>query len=273
MSAPHLKADPRLSPARALQPENSAMLGLCYGCSSLLGAQCETFQKVTEQCAYLRYRLLVPHGRLLDQVADFYIPISTRNDHPGPPETHRHFHFSAAATLIPIRRKARRSDEKHPRCGKVKKLFPGCGDGFVGDVVPSTCVLRGETTEQPRVDPGAGLGGVLLRRIDSLKKLPNKKPLRAAGAHDSSDCATLRAHVGAGTDTVSKQQAAENQLVRAHVTESCEIHRLLLLFSCVTPTRLVTSQMYLGLYFTVLTSSQGSVSVMLQMTIKVFDNR
>lgn len=119
------------------------MLGLCCGWSSLLGAQCETFQEVTEPCAYLRYRLLVPHGRLFDQVADFYIPISTRNDHPGPPETHRHFHFSAAATLIPIRRKARRSDEKHPRCGKVKKLFPGRGDGFVGDVVPLDLCPRG----------------------------------------------------------------------------------------------------------------------------------
>lgn len=96
-----------LSPARSLQPENSAMLGLCCGCSSARSTRLST---LTEQCTYLCYCFLVPHGRLFDQVADFYIPISTRNDHPGPPETHRHFHFSFTATLIPIRRKARRSD-------------------------------------------------------------------------------------------------------------------------------------------------------------------
>lgn len=44
--------------------------------------------------SYLSDRLFVPHGRLLHQAVDFYIPISARNDHPGPPETHRHFHFS-----------------------------------------------------------------------------------------------------------------------------------------------------------------------------------
>lgn len=97
-----------------------------------------------------------------------------------------------------------------------------------------------QTREKPRVDSAEELGGVLLRRIDSLKKLPNKKPLRAAGAHNSSDCATLRAHVRAGTSAVSKQQAAENKLVRTHVTESCEIYRLL----SITPARLATSPMY-----------------------------
>lgn len=92
----------------------------------LLGAQREELQKHTGTGpgrSYLCYRLLIPHGCLFDEVVDCYIPISTRNDHPGPPETYRHFHFSAAA-LIPMRKKPRQNDKNHPRCAKVKNSFP-----------------------------------------------------------------------------------------------------------------------------------------------------
>lgn len=130
-----------------------------------------------------------------------------------------------------MRRKTRRSDEKHPRSRKVKNSSLVAVRGFEGEVVSSTCVLRGETSEGEALRGSRGRAGCLLRRIDSLKKLPNKKLLRAAGAHNSGGGggAALRAHVGAGTDTVSKQRATENRLLTTHVTESCEIHRLLFL--------------------------------------------
>lgn len=90
------------------------------GCGSLLCARSHTLLKHTRTLAYLCYRLLVPHGCLFDEVVDFYIPVSTRNDHPGPPETDRHFHFSGATVLIPVREKSRQSDRKHSRSAKVR---------------------------------------------------------------------------------------------------------------------------------------------------------
>lgn len=218
------------SPTRlpALCPCRSRRRAPCWG-SAVDAARCSARSAGRSACPYLCYRLLVPHGRLFDQVADFYIPISTRNNHPGPPEAHRHFHFSVAERLIPMRKKTRRSDEKHPRSRKVKNSSLVAVRGFGGKVVSSTCVLRGETSEGEALRGSRGRAGCLLRRIDSLKKLPNKKLLRAAGAHNSGGGAALRAHVGTGTDTVSKQRAAENRLLTTHVIESCEIHRLLFL--------------------------------------------
>lgn len=104
----------------SLFPEKSAMLRLQCGLGTLLRG---AFTKITPglRCVlpgtYLCDRLFVPHGRLFDKTLDFYIPISTRNDHPGPPEAHRHFHFPffSSAALIPKRKKPRQSDNNHPR--------------------------------------------------------------------------------------------------------------------------------------------------------------
>lgn len=91
--------------------------------------------------SYLRDRLLVPHGCLLDEVLHSYIPIPARNDHPGPPETHRHFHVSsAAAALIPMRKKARRGDKHHPEGPKTKSTVDR-GEGSKRKVV-LLCVSR-----------------------------------------------------------------------------------------------------------------------------------
>lgn len=103
------------------QPVKSAMLRLQCGCNVCFRAH--THRDVTKAHrgqAYLCDRLLIPHGRLLDEVTHSYIPISTRNDHPGPPETHCHFHFSSAA-LIPMRKKTRQNAKKHPRSAKGYK--------------------------------------------------------------------------------------------------------------------------------------------------------
>lgn len=53
---------------------------------------------------YLGDCLFISHGCLFDKAMDFYIPISTRNNYPGLPETHRHFHFSGVPLyfVIPI---------------------------------------------------------------------------------------------------------------------------------------------------------------------------
>lgn len=104
--------------------------------------------------AYLCDRLLIPHGRLFDKVVDCYIPMSTRNDHPGPPETHRHFHFSRSA-LIPMRKKPRQNAQNHPRCATVKNQKSRLLRSEVAFV--SRVLLE----RSPALDPAAGLGGVL----------------------------------------------------------------------------------------------------------------
>ncbi|KAK5623641.1 hypothetical protein CRENBAI_009890, partial [Crenichthys baileyi] len=72
-----------------------------------------------EEGTYLCNGLFIPHGCLFDKALHFNNPISTRNDHPRPPETHRHFHGSSTA-LIPKRKKRRPNDDNnHPRAGRV----------------------------------------------------------------------------------------------------------------------------------------------------------
>lgn len=77
------------------------------------------------EVAYLGDGLPVAHGRLLDEVAHRDIPISARDDHPGPPEAHGHFHISsaAAAALIPKRKEEpRRNAKNHPPLRDDPKL-------------------------------------------------------------------------------------------------------------------------------------------------------
>lgn len=74
-------------------------------------------QKSTPRRPYLSDGLFISHGRSFYEAADFYVPIAARNDHPGPAEAHRHFHFSCAA-LIPLRKKLR-PNKNHPRRAKV----------------------------------------------------------------------------------------------------------------------------------------------------------
>lgn len=69
--------------------------------------------------AHLSDRLFVPHRRLLDEAVDFNIPISARNDHSGLPETHRHFHRSAAAAVA-----FNSSEEKD--ASEPQQPFPAC---------------------------------------------------------------------------------------------------------------------------------------------------
>lgn len=42
--------------------------------------------------AYLSYGFSVSHDGLLDETPDLHVSIPARYNHPGPPETHRHFH-------------------------------------------------------------------------------------------------------------------------------------------------------------------------------------
>jgi len=96
--------------------------------------------------AYLRDRLLVPHGRLLDEAVDLYIPISTRDDHPGPPEAHRHFHCTlrrvnpneekksrarATGTVPGVRRTKQNSNPRRLRRGGRSEVVSGSG-GVLG---------------------------------------------------------------------------------------------------------------------------------------------
>ena len=120
---------------------------------------------------YLCYRLFIPHGRFFDETVDFYIPISTRNDHPGPPEAHRHFHFSPAAlsprgksrvrttTTIPgargseaespaLRRTDRRGSSRCPASSEARTGAASEPGSALGDVPPAPRRLaRGETSQ------------------------------------------------------------------------------------------------------------------------------
>ncbi|KAK9527984.1 hypothetical protein VZT92_014490 [Zoarces viviparus] len=119
----------------SLREKKSAMLRLRRCCCSALGETlCESSAPEQGRAlgAYLCDRLLVPHGRLLDEAVDLYIPISARDDHPGPPETHRHFHFHLRR-VNPNEEKAasgRRMEASPERDGGNKlKILACCDEG------------------------------------------------------------------------------------------------------------------------------------------------
>lgn len=60
------------------------------------------------QATYLGHGLPVAGHRLLDEAENFHAAISTRHDHPGPPEAHGHFHAAVPRWPWPERRWARR---------------------------------------------------------------------------------------------------------------------------------------------------------------------
>lgn len=60
------------------------------------------------QATHLGHGLPVAGHRLLDEVENFHAAISARNDHPGPPEAHGHFHAAVPRCPWPERRWAGR---------------------------------------------------------------------------------------------------------------------------------------------------------------------
>ncbi|CAB1439040.1 unnamed protein product [Pleuronectes platessa] len=123
----------RFSSARSLpasSPGESAMLRRQYERITLRTPEVgnTTKAKRVGGGTYLRYRLFVPHGRLLDEAVHFHIPIPARNDHSGLPETHGHFHSSSAGALIPMRKKPRQGDKNHAQTvRKGEQLDPAAG--------------------------------------------------------------------------------------------------------------------------------------------------
>lgn len=146
-------------------------------------------------------RLLIPHSRFIDKTVDFYIPISTRNDHPGPPETHRHFHFSSAA-LIPKRKKPLQSDNNHPRGAKVEKVNPQLLRSDRSEVVFVSLRPR-RRKEKPSIGSSGGAGW--RPPVPCWLTYRNFPTKRFSRERERTTGLTVRArpHVRAGTKNVS----------------------------------------------------------------------
>lgn len=140
---------------------------------------------------YLCNGLFIPHGCLFDKVLHFNVPISTRNDHARPPETHRHFHVSSAA-VNPKEEKAaserRRQPSRVRACGRVNewkwvkvKRVKSPREKSLFVVLPSTQRRSGQKLHAQDPSGGAGWRPPSCRATDSLN-LPEssqrKKPSR-----------------------------------------------------------------------------------------------
>ncbi|CAM9293052.1 unnamed protein product, partial [Lampetra planeri] len=113
--------------------------------------------------SYLGGGFLVSHGRLFDETLDFHVPVPTRNHHPGPPEAHRHFHFSA---LVPTR-----SKKGDVRGRKTSPVNGGGGEKELPQV--ESVSVEGED-EETRQEEFLKQGETVSTRCDELQSLKSR---------------------------------------------------------------------------------------------------